>query len=54
MKFKLLLFALAAITLAACSTTRRANPAASGFDLSGSDTKASEIADEVMAAMGGR
>ena len=54
MKFKLLLFALAAITLAACSTTRRANPAASGFDQSGSDTKAIEIADEVMAAMGGR
>ncbi|MEM7103577.1 MAG: hypothetical protein AAF502_10630 [Bacteroidota bacterium] len=30
------------------------NPPANGFDLEGSDTKAIEIADEVMLAMGGR
>jgi hypothetical protein len=30
------------------------NPPAPGFDITGSDTRAVEIADEVMAAMGGR
>jgi hypothetical protein len=54
MKFRLLLFAFAALTLAACSATRQANPAADGFDLPGSDARAIQIADEVMTAMGGR
>ncbi|MFQ5447651.1 MAG: hypothetical protein ACE5FF_12030 [Saprospiraceae bacterium] len=54
MKFRLLLFTFALATLAACSVTRQANPAAAGFDSTGSDAKAIEIAGEVMAALGGR
>ena len=42
----------------ACQTTNssnnEANPPAEGFNLTASDTKAIEIADKVMAAMGGR
>lgn len=42
--------------LCACSpkTSRMQNPAAPGFNVSASDTKAITIADEVMQAMGGR
>ena len=39
---------------AACVARRPANPPAPGFDFAGSDARAVEIADEVMAPMGGR
>ncbi len=49
---------LSIFLLIACNTTKQAiikgNPAAEGFDTINSDAKAIAIADEVMAAMGGR
>ena len=55
----LLSFLLAAV-LYACSTKTPessisgANPAAEGFDMANSDPAAVELADSIMAAMGGR
>jgi hypothetical protein len=58
---KLLLLIICFGVLYACSTDnsknasdKNANPSADGFNLSGSDAKAIEIADKVMIAMGGR
>jgi len=58
-KISLLLVLIAG--LAACGEKNQSateepygNPAAEGFNMAGSDPKAIEIADEVMAAMGGR
>jgi len=42
------------IILSACETSRNGNPPAPGFNQTGSDEKAIEIADKVMEAMGGR
>jgi len=46
------------LAIAACTspetTSTLGNPAADGFNESGSDAKAIAIADEVMKAMGGR
>jgi hypothetical protein len=53
---KYTLFALLFGLFAACSTGVKPvqNPAATGFNVAGSDAKAIAIADEVMLAMGGR
>ena len=50
--FLLLLLLSGAVSLA--QSKKNANPPASGFDAGGSDPKAVQLADEVMAAMGGR
>jgi hypothetical protein len=50
---KILCAALLALGLAACSP-KIYNPAAEGFDATGSDAKAIAVADQVMQAMGGR
>ncbi len=53
----LVVFALVGAPLAACSKAveaNNANPAMPHFDAAGSDPKAIALADEVMAAMGGR
>ncbi len=49
-----LLAALAAPAPSLADHHSESNPPAPGFDLAGSDAKAIEIADQVMAAMGGR
>jgi hypothetical protein len=49
-----LVIALALLFLVAGSLTAQENPAAAGFNFADSDAKAIAIADEVMAAMGGR
>ena len=61
MKTKLLAIVLLVVTVLACNTPNQeqkvepyGNPAAEGFNASGSDAKAIAIADEVMEAMGGR
>ena len=55
---RLLLFAallsLSTGSMGIAQSKKSANPAASGFDAAGSDARAVQIADEVMAAMGGR
>lgn len=55
---KYFLFLTAIVSILACSASKngiiKGNPPAEGFDLSNSDSKAISIADEVMAAMGGR
>lgn len=47
-------FALAGLLTAGVLAAGEENPPAPGFDLAGSDPEAIEIADKVMAAMGGR
>ncbi len=44
----------AILSFAACTPQKEINPAAPGFNMEGSDPKAIEIADAVMAASGGR
>ena len=60
-KNSLLAFLLIALTVMACGPKNQeqtaeeyGNPPAEGFNLEGSDAEAMIIADEVMAAMGGR
>ena len=50
----LLLFLMLSATAGVAQSRKSANPPAPGFDMAGSDPKAVQIADEVMAAMGGR
>ncbi|HEV7348547.1 hypothetical protein [Telluribacter sp.] len=57
MKLRSLYFPLLIVTLlssASVAQKKSLNPAAQGFNASGSDPKAVELADQVMAAMGGR
>ena len=62
MKYHLLIFAIGALILFSCESnekkgsqvTHEPNPPAPGFNESGSDAKAVDIADQVMEAMGGR
>lgn len=55
MRYTYLLSLLVVATLHSCVTdSPPLNPPAEGFDMAGSDTTAIRIADEVMAAMGGR
>ncbi|MCC7465174.1 MAG: hypothetical protein IT261_02835 [Saprospiraceae bacterium] len=51
-----LLISMALLSFLSCKSTKTAtdNPAAPGFNASGSDARAIAIADEVMRAMGGR
>ncbi|GAB4022782.1 hypothetical protein [Spirosoma koreense] len=51
---RLLVFFWLSITIADAQSRRSPNPPASGFDATGSDARAVQIADAVMAAMGGR
>ncbi|AQG80171.1 hypothetical protein [Spirosoma montaniterrae] len=50
----LLFFLLLNIVVVQAQSRKTTNPPAPGFDLAGSDAKAVQIADDVMAAMGGR
>lgn len=61
MKFKNIVFCLCIVAMVACATKQEnadapgeVNPPAEGFNLGGSDPAAVELADSVMAAMGGR
>ena len=54
MFFRTVLCAAFALTVGAPLAQETVNPPMEGFDAEGSDTRAIEIADEVMAAMGGR
>jgi hypothetical protein len=50
----LLFFLLLSASVVVAQSKKSPNPPAQGFDLTGSDPKAVQLADEVMAAMGGR
>ncbi|MVM38011.1 hypothetical protein GO730_11110 [Spirosoma sp. HMF3257] len=54
-KIQLILFLLSINSFVGLAQSKKTpNPPAPGFDLAGSDARAVQIADEVMAAMGGR
>lgn len=53
--YQLLFFSFLLVGTASFAQSKKmANPAAPGFDAAGSDARAMQIADQVMAAMGGR